>query len=431
MNFLKMRFAFYNYLLLTLAAFILFSCSPVDRFEDDKADIGKIQEIKNDKLKNINVLLSNDYNGKTLKFTSETILQNLSHENLINILENQSLSIQIYNSKIKINLSNGSSFLENGFYIVSKNSFNIIDFEGRNYRGKIKIIYDEGKARVINYLSTEDYLKGVVPAEYGIANSSSDYEALKAFCIVARTYAYSKIYSSRRVYDVRADISDQVYKGFDYEKEISSSAVEATNQIALFYNGVPAQTFYHSSCGGQIEDVASVFSDGDYPYLRNKNDLDKNGKAYCSIAPKFEWIETFSESKIKSNLKNYDSSLDIANIKDVYIESKFPSGRVKYLAFKYLNSKGEIKIVKLYGNNIRFIMLTESSNSSLRSSMFEINKEISQTTGNLNKLELIGKGYGHGVGFCQYGALGRSRNGQKYDEILKYYFPLTYMVKIE
>lgn len=416
-----------TFLLSFSLAFLLYSCAPVERYiEEDSV----FNEVANDKLKKINVLLADSYSGKSLKFSYNVILYNLSEQKLLEIPRDELIKIETTNGKIRIRL-NAAEFIDNGFIIVPKNSADLIVFENKRYRGELRVVFEDNKARMINRLTTEDYLKGVVPAEYGIANSASDYEALKAFCIVARTYAYSKIYNSKKSFDVKSDISDQVYKGYDIENQLSSKAIDETRHICLFFDGIPAQTFYHSSCGGYIEDVANVFSDGNYPYLKTKNDKKQNGEAYCSIAPKFYWTETMSSSKIISNLKNYNSSIDIVSVKNVYIESKFASGRVKYLVFEYITSRNEIKTISLYGNNIRFIMLTESSNSSLRSTMFDIEKKFSSSTGNLEEIKFIGRGYGHGVGFCQYGAKARSNEGQNFEKILMYYFPQTYFVRIK
>ena len=107
---------------------------------------------------------------------------------------------------------------------------------------------------------------------------------------------------------------------------------------------------------------------------------------------------------------------------DFRVVEKFNSGRVKDLKFD-LSLGNETKEIHLYGNEIRSKLRTPEKNRMLWSTLFEI-KESG------NKIIIDGKGYGHGVGFCQWGAIGRSREGQNYTEILNHYFPGTTLGKV-
>jgi stage II sporulation protein D len=141
---------------------------------------------------------------------------------------------------------------------------------------------------------------------------------------------------------------------------------------------------------------------------------------FCSIAPKFYWTEEFPESLFISRL--FDAKL-IANknysIISLDIKSRFESGRVKELNISLIDSSQITKNITLLGNGIRGIIKTSDGKSILRSTFFDISLD-----GN-NKVIISGKGYGHGVGLCQWGAIGQSRQGIDYQTILKHYFPGT------
>ncbi|HEX9253288.1 MAG TPA: SpoIID/LytB domain-containing protein, partial [Ignavibacteriaceae bacterium] len=175
--------------------------------------------------------------------------------------------------------------------------------------------------------------------------------------------------------------------------------------------------FYHSTCGGQTEDVSNVFSKKNIAYLSGVKDGDQ---PFCKISPRYEWSENYTESTFVDRLyaaqiiesKNY-------KISDIKINSKFSSGRVNELEIILSDSDGGEKNVFMFGNRIRNIIRTGDSKSILKSTLFNI------TLDDKKNILITGKGNGHGVGFCQWGAIGQSKMGIDYKEILNHYFPGT------
>ena len=137
------------------------------------------------------------------------------------------------------------------------------------YRGAVELFIDDyGKLQVVNELSLEDYLKGVVPCEMS-PQLFPEIEALKAQAIAARTYAYKNMGKfSVLGYDLCPTAACQVYKGYSLESQLSNRAVEDTRGIIITYQGEPINALYTSTCGGHTEDVENVFTDEFIPYLR-------------------------------------------------------------------------------------------------------------------------------------------------------------------
>ncbi len=412
---IKVNHFFLNPFLITLfLVAIFFGCSSSKRFTSDKTEevyvssntIRVLLSEKNDEMQ-INVDDEIYISDKTRKFA-----QVRSGNKIIFTSTNENLQLRI-SDKI---------FYSDTFYLTGAQEDNIIKFNARKYRGRIKIFSSGFVIKLVNEISLEDYVKGVITKEMPLGKGRENYEALKAFSICVRTYAYNKLSSGRKYFDVFTDVRDQVYGGVDGESEYSNSIVDETRGLLLTFNDEPATIFYSSTCGGFTEDVKNVFSSSGLPYLKSIADGEE---PYCSISPRFSWEESYSEEVLLSRL--YDAKLisdKNYRIKNVNVNSRFESGRVNELEIILTDKNGKSKSVVLVGNNMRSIIKSSDGKSLLRSTMFNI------TLQNDNSVIISGKGNGHGVGLCQWGAIGQSKQGINYSVILNHYFPGTKVKKI-
>ena len=159
-----------------------------------------------------------------------------------------------------VNVSGGSSTTVHG---ATENTT-----RGGPYRGRMVLIRDGGAVLVVNHVSLEHYLYGVVPAEM-----PADWapEALKAQAVVARSYALT----SRRPgepYDVFADVRSQVYNGLLAEVATTNAAVRATRARVVTVGGQVAQTFFFSTSGGRTASNEEGFGGTPLSYLRSVED---------------------------------------------------------------------------------------------------------------------------------------------------------------
>ena len=264
---------------------------------------------------------------------------------------------------------------------------------GIKYSGEIEVWKGEKGLYVVNDIPLEEYIRGVVAAEVG---KNWDIEALKAQAVVARTFAvYQKLNSPNGIpYHLTSTVLDQVYKGSNIFPAITMAVDETKGEI-LTYGGKPIVAFYHSTSGGMTEDAADVFGK-ELPYL-------KPVKTNCELSPYYMWEKIIPVSEI-------EKALEVQGLKEINIGSYTASGRAK-----------EMKITLQSGTST--VPATE-----LRKKLGWDRLPSTLITGISRNNSLIvfeGRGYGHGVGMCQWSALQMAQEGKTYRQILLYFYPGT------
>jgi stage II sporulation protein D len=278
---------------------------------------------------------------------------------------------------------------------------------------------------VVDRVPLESYLLGVISAEMG-RRSPAEQEALRAQAIVSRTFALRNLRRWQALgFDAYATVADQVYGGVATETPEGQAAVQGTRGLILTYGGAPIDAFFYSTCGGRTADGTEVFRAANRPYLRSMPDLAPDGVAYCSISPRFRWHEEWTGEALRATLQRTLTALppgtvgaaagDVSEVRDVRVNLRTPSGRVGELAIGL--PSGDVLVD---GPAVRRV-LRPAAGELLRSSVFTL--RVSRATGQVTRLVADGSGAGHGVGFCQWGAVGRARAGQDYQQILAAYYP--------
>ena len=294
---------------------------------------------------------------------------------------------------------------------------------GKPYRGSAEVLRDRTGLTVVNRLPMELYLLGVVSAEMG-RRSSSEQAALRAQAVVSRTYAFRNLRRWRSEgFDLYATVSDQAYGGIAAETPEGRAAVSETRGRVLTYNGAPIEAFYYSTCGGRTADGYEVFRGASRPYLRSGADVAPHGTAYCSISPRYHWREEWSGSSLRAVLARYlpnpsGKSRNLDQLADIRVTRRTGSGRVDQLVV----SAGGFEVRVDGQSNIRQVLRTPGGDM-LRSTAFTL--MVSGAGSSVSHLVAEGSGAGHGVGLCQWGAVGRARAGRGHEEILAAYYPGT------
>jgi stage II sporulation protein D len=298
-----------------------------------------------------------------------------------------------------------------------------VRLNGREYRGHAVLRRDAKGVTAANVVGIEDYLAGVVGAELG-TRDARDSEALQAQAIVARTYTLKNL--GRRNadgFDLYAGISDQVYGGVAAEAEPVRRAVRGTRGEVVMYQGTLIDAFFFSTCGGRTAQGTEVFRNAVRPYLRPIEDAPDGGPAWCSASPRFRWQERWTGEVVARTLRQTlpkataVAERDVEPVRDIRVGATGPSGRVTELVFRL--GKGDVRID---GPQARQV-LRPAGAEPLRSAAFALAAE--HTGGRVSALVIDGRGSGHGVGFCQWGAIGRGRAGQSAPDIVAAYFPGT------
>ena len=363
----------------------------------------------------IRVLLDNNSNELTLSVNDEVLISDESKK-LAKVKSGNKLVFSEKSGELNLEIGD-AKFSSEKIYITPATDNEIIKINGKQYRGRISIFIIDSEIKSVNQIELEDYVKGVMTKEMPIGKGNENYDALKAFSLCARTYAFNKINENKNFFDIYPDTRDQVYGGVDGETEYTNKIVDETKGQLLVYENEPAIIFYHSTCGGQTEDVSNVFSKKNIAYLGGVKDGEE---PYCKISPRYEWTENYSELTFIDRL--YKAKLIESNkykLSDIKIKSRFNSGRVNELDI-IVNDGEEIqKTIFLVSNQIRSIIRSSDGKSILKSTLFNINLDDNKN------IVITGKGNGHGVGLCQWGAIGQSKKGIGYKEILNHYFPGT------
>lgn len=305
---------------------------------------------------------------------------------------------------------------------LRSNDNGFVTVNGKRYRGELAVTAGgDGLLSVINVLPLEEYLRSVVAVEMG-NRPRADSSALRAQAVASRSFAYVRL-GARNDFDVRASVLDQAYAGVDVENENASAAVDATRGLMLRYQGRVVGALYSSNCGGTTAEVPEIWRTAGSPYFQRVSDrIGTTNRYYCDAAPRFRWMRTLSGTDLNAALDLYLKAYASVpggrpgTARHLAVLSRTPSGRVGVLEIE--TDRGEFPV---RGDDIRYVMRAPGGEI-LSSTYFSVEPQYGRD-GLIERVTLRGQGNGHGVGMCQWGAIGRARAGQSFRTILGTYYP--------
>ena len=205
-----------------------------------------------------------------------------------------------------------------------------------SYHGSLELRPSAGGGlTVVNALSLDSYVQGVVPGEMP---SLWHPEALKAQAVAARSYALTTD-KGGAVFDQYPDTRSQVYRGITAETSSTNNAVRATAGEVVKYDGKVAVTYFFSTSGGHTENVENVFYGGQpAPYLKGVDD------PADAISPKHRWTLTYTTSALSARLRPYVNG----KLKAIKVRKRGVSPRI--VAADVVGSKGSRRV---NGTNLR------------------------------------------------------------------------------
>lgn len=300
-----------------------------------------------------------------------------------------------------------------------------VTVNGKRYRGDLLVTVADDDVVVINRLPMEEYLRSVVAREMG-NRPARDSAALQAQAVAARSYAYARLgRGGARPFDLRSSVADQVYGGLDAENAGAVAAVNATRGLVVTYDGAIADAPYSSTCGGSTVERDVATGGPPAPYLRRVSDaMPGTDRHYCDLSPSWSWTRRLSLTELDVVLERYLSSYssapagDVGRPRELAVGSHTAGGRVAVLDVR--TDRG---VFPVRGNAIRYVLRTPRGEL-LPSTYFTVEPERDRQ-GRLAGVTIRGRGNGHGVGMCQWGAIGRARAGQSFRSILGTYYPGT------
>lgn len=277
------------------------------------------------------------------------------------------------------------------------------------YTGGLRLASDsENRSLVlVNKVPLTDYVASVVASEYGL----DDREGAKAMAVVARTYA---LFSSKRfdgAYDHVDGTASQVYAGADAVTASARRAARNTRGQIITYEGDPIQAVYFSSSGGHTANNEDVWkAEKALPYLRGKKD------PYDKVSPHHRWKATVVRTDLLRALTRHQG----ASVEGFLIEERSEEGRVKTI--ELLMSNGPR--TQMRANDFRLAVNKALKENPLKSTWFDASR-------NGEQYVFKGRGFGHGVGFNQWGAHAMAQQGKNYREILSFYYTGVNIERLE
>ena len=299
-----------------------------------------------------------------------------------------------------------------------------LTINGRQYRGEALILpRSGGLVSALNVVDLEAYLLGVVPREIGRL-PASQIEAMKAQAVAARTYAIGNLGGRETLgFDFYATVMDQVYGGVADEDSIVSRAVRETAGEIVTYNGAPILAYYSSTCGGRTAAIEDSWTNRQpLPYLRSVSDrIPGTDEYYCSTSSRFDWTTRWTRAQLLDVLgetlraHTRGAVQAVGRVDDVRIVDRNASGR----ATVELTADG--REYTLRGDSIRWVLRPQPGPAILNSSLLH-DIAVERGADGVSSMEIRGGGWGHAIGMCQVGAMGRARAGHSYSEILRAYY---------
>lgn len=331
----------------------------------------------------------------------------VSGEFIKSIEQGEKIKIQYHNDSVRLKI--GETYLGHfdTVYFYPKYDDNIFkltclspSLKSRRYYTQLKVFTSKGQLTLVNQIDLERYLIGVLESEVG-PNESKDF--YKVHAVISRTYALkNKNKFLHEGFNLTDLVNCQVYKGKMYKKENILEAVKETKNLVLVddqMNYITAS--YFSNSGGQTVNVEDVWLKP-LPYLRSIKD------PYSKGTYNYKW-----EKKIPK-----DKWLNYLNRKH-----NFPLN--EQAAVNAACNFNQPKRTKYFINWKYHILLTEiRSDWKLKSTFFSIS--------DLDDHVLLkGKGFGHGVGLSQEGAMQMVKLGFGFLEVLRFYYTDVHLINLQ
>ncbi len=330
-----------------------------------------------------------------LRSSSGLTLASVSSQHLVG----PNRSVQVALDEGQIIVSGGPAALRaTDTLAVAAADSGLVRVGDRSYRGRILFFRSkDGDLAVVNALGLEEYLLGVVPCEIGPINVRT-LEAAKAQAVAARSFTLTRLGRRKGLGHDLFDSyrRDQEYRGTERETELSRQAVQTTRGEVLEYDGEVCEALYHANCGG-------VTAKGSKPYLKSVPDTPghvRGRKAYCAGRPHFTWQTSISRDSLDAVASRFSAKKCRVRGCDVDTDR---SGRAEYV--ELATDRGRVRV---RGSEFRMAM-------GLKSTAFTM-------TMRNRYVSFAGRGWGHGAGMCQHGAMAQAEAGADYREILRHYY---------
>ncbi len=317
-------------------------------------------------------------------------------------LKNKTLTIKKFGPHCFIN----KKLYRSGTHIALRSKSLRTSFEDNEYEGTLFLIPQVDRLLLINSIDLETYVYCVLKSE---SWPGWPLEVNKAFAIASRSYAIAKVLENmnakkKKPYHFKNTNIHQTYRGF-HSSTVLQKAVEQTSGIILAYNNKPVVAMFDSCCGGIIPAHLSDVNFKHAPYLARTERC-----TFCKSCKIYQWALELPIEDFKQLL--LDGGYKVSSVDEVVVTAKDTAGSVKKIIVKdrrrthILSGKEFYSLIK-----------------KVKSFCYDIEQR-------LGRIHIKGKGYGHHLGICQWGARKMVDCGYSFKNILSFYYPETHFMRL-
>jgi SpoIID/LytB domain protein len=308
----------------------------------------------------------------------------------------------------------------------------------RRFRGTLEINGKSGLS-LVNELAIEDYVRGVLPME---VPQNFHPEAQKALTVAIRTYALTSLGRHKSAgFDVCDTTDCQGFCGASRDAAWVDKLIDDTRGQVLTYQGKLVHAVYSTDCGGVTQSNEDAgFGSDPWPYLRSVPDHQESGvrsqepeelptsnaqlptpnggsanpqsairdpqSDYCSGCPNHTWTKTYTGSELGRAFSRLMPS---------------KAGKFQSMEFAEYDSSGRVGTVLVKGDKGEYRMTGGKFRGMFGETVIK-STMMTLTATEDGQYTINGRGYGHGVGLCAYGANGLGKAGMSYADILRHYY---------
>jgi stage II sporulation protein D len=319
---------------------------------------------------------------------------NLYNGTILTIFKDELVIFSRYKGRLAVKKRNADSFICDSLILSGKTGNDIFSLmltgnshTRQYYSGDLQCFPDMETLVLINISDIERYISGVVMAEGG---SGKNLEYFKTQAIIARTYMYK--YFDKHLTD-RYNVCDnthcQAFNGLSSDSLLNEAAFETRGLVILDKDSTLIISAFHSNCGGETSSSQDVWLSRQ-PYLKSVVD------PYCLASRNATWNRSFTINEWVKYIRKsgYNGNVDDPSV------------------FNFIQKS---RLADYKAGTFTLPLTTIRSDLSLRSTFFSINTKS-------DSIIFTGRGYGHGVGLCQEGAMMMATKGFKYPEIIRFYY---------
>jgi len=322
-------------------------------------------------------------------------------------------TLQCHNNELHVAVKkgffylNGKRFLKKQFVVHAREG--LLSFNRNFYKGSFLFVLDvQNRVQIINCVDLEHYIFAVLRSE---SWPGWPLEVNKVFAVAIRSYVIAKIREvkkSKRLFHIKSTKIHQTYNGHRFEKRnntVLHKAVDQTRGMFLAYDDKPIVAMFDSCCGGIIPSKVEGVDFKKAPYLARDYPCE-----HCKRCKIYSWQVAYDIATWTKLLRAACPKLK--KIRGITIARRDEAGLIQEITVQDSRTTFSLTGKQLY-----------SLLDAVKSFSFSIHKKGKD-------ILLSGRGYGHHLGLCQWGAREMVRDGWNYNKILKFYYPGVTFVRL-